>query len=86
MNNLLNREPVMTVGGIVGAIMATLAVLVSLGVIKLEPEQMSAIETALVAVASLLFPLVGAWIARGQVTPVNDPRTAAGKPAQLVEK
>ena len=80
MKNLVTNEPVMTVGLIVGAIMATLAMLVSLGVINIDPEQMSAIETALASILALVLPLIGAFVARSQVTPVANPHDNEGNP------
>jgi ABC-type nickel/cobalt efflux system permease component RcnA len=69
----------MSAGAVVGAVMATLAMLVALGVINLEPSQMGAIETALVALVGLVVPLLGAWLARSKVTPVANPHNDAGE-------
>lgn len=81
----IQNEPVLTAGAIVGAIMATLAALVALGVIAISPEQMSAIEKALGAILALLLPIVGAWVARRYVTPVSNPRDNDGNPLKADE-
>ena len=78
MMKTIQNEPVLTAGAIVGAIMATLAALVALGVIDITPEQMSAVEKALGAILALVLPVVGAWIARRYVTPVANPRDNDG--------
>ena len=79
MKALTEREPVMTAGAIVGAVMAVMAALVMLGVVNLDPEQLSAIETALLALLTLFLPIAGAWAARQQVTPMSDPRDDEGR-------
>ena len=76
--NTIKNEPVLTAGAVVGAIMATLAALVALGVININPEQMGAIGAALTAVVGLVLPVVGAFVARQYVTPVANPRDNDG--------
>lgn len=66
----MSNEPVLTVGSIVAAIMAVLVALVSLNVFNLTPEQLDAVEKAVMAVLILAFP-VTAMIARQFVTPVS---------------
>lgn len=81
----IQNEPVLTAGAIVGAIMATLAALVALGVIDISSDQMSAIGAALTAVFGLVLPIVGAWVARRYVTPVSNPRDNDGNPLKADE-
>jgi uncharacterized membrane protein (Fun14 family) len=76
--NTIKNEPVLTAGAVVGAIMATLAALVALGVININPEQMGAIGAALTAVVGLALPVVGAFVARQYVTPVSNPKDNEG--------
>lgn len=76
----MKREPVVTASALVGVIMSGLAMLVALGVIRLDPDQMSAIETFLVAAIPLTIVVVGGLWARSQVTPLVDPRDKDGQP------
>ena len=88
----MQREPVVgytAIGAAVSsAIMRGLAMAVSLGWLRLDTTQISAIEAfvgAVIALATLIAPpLVGAWLARAKVTPRAAPRTAIGQPAALV--
>lgn len=88
----MNREPVTNASLLAGAVQAVvmlgLGMAVSLGWLKLDPEQMGAVErfvAAVVALVALVAPqiIAAAW-ARRQVTPLAAPRTASGEPAQLV--
>lgn len=84
----LNREPVM-IGGVVTAAVSALMMAVALGWIDLSDDQIGAVETFLKAalpIVAVVVPLVVNWFARQQVTPVDDPRTAAGEPAQLLPR
>lgn len=89
---MFEKEPVV-VGTSIGAavsvaIMAIVAMLVSLGVWNLGSEQVGSIRTAVEAVVALVVllapPIVGALWARGKVTPVAAPKTKDGQPAALV--
>jgi hypothetical protein len=75
----MQNEPVITAAAAVGALMSILAALVALGVIDLSPEQMGAIEKTIVAVVPIALSLIGAWIARKQVTPLSNPRDDQGR-------
>jgi hypothetical protein len=75
----MQNEPVITAAAAVGALMSILAALVALGVIDLSPDQMGAIEKAIVAVVPIALSLIGAWIARKQVTPLSNPRDDQGR-------
>ena len=79
----MNREPVLTAGAIVGAILSLVAALVAFGVVDWSEEQIGALEAALVAIVPMVLSLVGAWLARRQVTPVSDPRDNDGTPLVL---
>lgn len=80
----MKNEPVLTAGAIAGVVMAALAMAVSLGWLRLDEAQMGSIQTFLVAALGLAVPVIAAFWARGKVTPVADPRTAAGEPALLL--
>jgi len=75
----MKNEPVLTYTGIGTAISTTimlgLAMAVSLGWIRLEPEQMTAIEKFIGALIGLIImivpPMTGAWLARNKVTPTQ---------------
>ena len=61
-----NTEPALTAAGITAAIFATLNATVSLGILRLAPDQLASVNVAL----GLIVPLVlGFWV-RGRVTPV----------------
>ena len=66
----MTREPVLTAAGIAGLLMAFLAMAVSLGWLRLDESQMTAIQAFVLPLAGLLLPLLAAWWARGKVTPV----------------
>ena len=60
-----------------------------MGWISWDSEQVASFNNfvvAFVAIAVAAVPLVAAYVARNRVTPVADPRTADGKPANLVAK
>ena len=88
----MKTEPVVSAQAIAAAVSAVimlgLGMAVSLDWLKLDTEQMGAIErfvTALLALAVLIAPqLVAALWARGKVTPVAAPKMADGQPAALV--
>ena len=65
--NPIKNEPVVTVGTVVGALGATLVMLVSLGIIQLTEDQ----QTAILACAAAILPIAGAFIARSGVKPVE---------------
>ena len=89
---MFEKEPVI-VGASIGsavsvAIMAVIAMLVSLGVWDLGSEQVNSIQTAveaIVALVVLIAPvIIGALWARNRVTPVAAPRTPDKRPAAIV--
>jgi len=88
----MKSEPVVSAQAIAAAVSAVimlgLGMAVSLGMLVLNPDQMGTIEQfvgAVLALAVLVGPqLVAAFWARRQVTPLADPKTAAGEPAALV--
>jgi len=79
----MKSEPVMVAGGIAGGIIllivSFLAMMVSLEVWQLTPEQIAKIRdfaAALVGLTVLIVatPVVTAWFARKKVTPLSKPR------------
>ncbi|NIQ12713.1 MAG: hypothetical protein GWN55_04275 [Phycisphaerae bacterium] len=60
--------------------------LVSLGVIPWNSEQIASVNNFIVAFVALAALVVPMYLARRVVTPVSDPRLADGQPAQLVKK
>lgn len=76
----MNREPVLKWGAVVGLVNAIVLLLVSLGVIILDAEQIGAIETFVIAVGAFLVPLILAYFPRAKVTPLFDPRDNRGTP------
>lgn len=82
----MSREPVLTAGVVAGLVMAFLTMAVSLGWLALTEAQLQAVEQFVLPAAGLLLPVALALWARGRVTPVTDPHTAAGEPAVLLPK
>ena len=71
----MNREPLLTKASWVALVTAVIAVAVAFG-LPLTDEQ----QKALIALAGVLAPVAAAVWARGQVTPVADPRDDDGQP------
>lgn len=71
----MNREPLLTKASWVALVTAVIAVAVAFG-LPLSDEQ----QKALIALAGVLAPVAAAVWARGQVTPVADPRDDDGQP------
>ena len=71
----MDREPLITRASLVALITAVIAVAVAFG-LPLTPDQ----QKALIALAGVLSPIAAAVWARGQVTPVADPRDGDGNP------
>jgi hypothetical protein len=71
----MNREPVLTVSAIVALIEAGITLLTVFGVIQITDTQ----QKALIAFIQLLIPVLGALVARHQVTPVADPKDYEGR-------
>ena len=69
----MEREPLLTKASWVALVTAVIAVAVAFG-LPLTDEQ----QKALIALAGVLAPLAAAVWARGQVTPVADPRDDDG--------
>lgn len=65
----MNREPLLTVGTMTGAVTAIIALLVAFG-LDLTGEQ----QTAILAVVAVAAPFVVAAVTRPKVTPIKDPR------------
>jgi len=61
-----------------------LGMAVSLGWLRLDEAQMKAVEAFVLPALALIVPIAAAWYARGKVTPVAAPKTAAGEPAAIV--
>lgn len=77
------RQPVMW-GAITAFILSGLTMAVAVGWLDLDPSQMTAVETFVMAGVGLAAILVPMWFASRKVTPVSAPHTADGQPAQLV--
>lgn len=71
----MNREPLLTRASWVALVTAVIAVAVAFG-LPLSDEQ----QKSLIALAGVLAPVAAAVWARGQVTPVADPRDDDGQP------
>lgn len=71
----MEREPLLTKASWVALVTAVIAVAVAFG-LPLSDEQ----QKALIALAGVLAPVAAAVWARGQVTPVADPRDEDGNP------
>jgi len=71
----MEREPLLTKASWVALVTAVIAVAVAFG-LPLTDEQ----QKALIALAGVLAPVAAAVWARGQVTPVADPRDDDGQP------
>jgi len=71
----MSREPLLTKASWVTLVTAVIAVAVAFG-LPLSDEQ----QKALIALAGVLAPVAAAVWARGQVTPVADPRDEDGNP------
>jgi hypothetical protein len=76
----VNREPVLTTGGIVGLLLAGWAVLVAQGLTEMvRPEARDALN----AFVALLVPVFAALVARQLVTPVDSPSLPEGTAVTL---
>ena len=85
----MKREPVMIGGLIVAVLEMFILMAMQMGWISWNGEQIASFNNfivALAALAAVVIPLVGAYIARARVTPLVDPRTPDGDPAELVKK
>lgn len=69
----MNREPVLSIAGLLAAVSAVITVLVAFGLDLTEAQ-----STAVLGAVAALAPLVAALVARRRVTPVTDPRNNAG--------
>lgn len=69
-----NREPLITGAIVVSLVAAAIQLLVAFG-IPLTPDQTQAI----MGFVTILAPLVVAWLVRGKVTPLADPRNNRGE-------
>lgn len=75
----MNREPVMTAGTLAGLVAGVIALLIAFGV-GVTPEQQKSILDFIPAVFAFAAPIVAAYFARKQVTPVADPKNDQGVP------
>jgi hypothetical protein len=66
----MKNEPVLTAAGLSGFVMAVVAMAVSMGWVRLTPEQIGAVQAVVIPLAVFVVPLAAAWWARGKVTPV----------------
>lgn len=80
----MTREPVLTAAGLSGFVMAVLAMAISMGWLRLSPEQVEAVQRVVVPLAVFIVPLAAALWARSQVTPTAAPKTPDGEPAVIV--
>jgi hypothetical protein len=71
----MKREPISTINAIVTVIQATIALLLAFGISKITKEQSATITAAVVAWGGLL----GTFLGRNRVTPVDDPRDNEGR-------
>lgn len=69
-------EPVLAAGALAGIVGAVLVLLVSFGVRVTEDQQ-----KAILAVVTLLAPIIAAWVARSKVTPMAKLEDAYGTDA-----
>ena len=76
----MQSEPVLTAGGIVGAILSIVAALIAFGVVDWTPEQVGALEAALLSIVPLALSVGAAYLARQRVTPLARPRDKDGAP------
>ncbi len=78
----VKNEPVIVAGSIAGIVSAVIIMLVSFGLIEWTPTQQQDFLTVIVLVA----PIITAFFARSQVTPVKDPqiKTYTGEIVPLV--
>jgi len=76
----MSKEPVLTAGVVVGAILSVVTALIAFGVVDWSEQQVSALEAALVSIVPIVLSVAGAYLARGKVTPVSDPHDNDGRP------
>lgn len=69
------REPVVVANTVAGAISALIVAAVALGVLPWSAEQQAAVMAAVIGFINVI---AAVW-ARGQVTPLADPRDASGE-------
>ena len=77
------REPVAIIGAIVALIEAVVGLLIAFG-IDLSAEQSQAIIAVAIAAGPVIGLILNLIFVRARVTPVADPRTEEGTPAELV--
>jgi fumarate reductase subunit D len=85
----MQREPVMISGLVTAVLEAFIMLALQMGWISWDEAQVASFNNfivALMALGAVIVPLLAAYFARNRVTPVADPRTADGQPAQLVAK
>ena len=85
----MKREPVMLGGLVVAVLEMFILMCIQMGWISWNSEQVASFNNFIVAfvvLSTVAIPLVGAYIARAKVTPLLDPRTLNGDPAELVKK
>ena len=77
------REPVAIIGAMVALIEAVIGLLIAFGV-DMSAEQSQALITVAVAAGPVIGLVLNVIFVRSRVTPVADPRTEEGNPAELV--
>jgi hypothetical protein len=85
----LQREPAVIGGAITTVIETFVLMAIQMGWLNWDSEQIVSFNNFIVAfvpLVGLVAPMVLAYAVRARVTPVSDPRTADGQPANLVAK
>ena len=77
------REPVAIIGAMVALIEAVIGLLIAFGV-DMTAEQSQAIIAVAIAAGPVIGLLLNLLFVRPRVTPVADPRTERGEPAELM--
>ena len=77
------REPVAIIGAIVALIEAVIGLLIAFGV-DMTAEQSQAIIAVAITAGPVIGLVLNVLFVRPRVTPVTDPRTEQGEPAELV--
>lgn len=76
----MKTEPVITAAAIIGLVQAAVVLAVSMGWLDLSTEQQNNVYAFAAALLALIFPLLGAWYARGKTTPLANPTDEDGAP------
>ena len=82
----MKREPVMIGGLVVAFLEMFILMAIQMGWIGWNSEQVASFNNFIITLVALAIPIIGAYIARTKVTPLADPHTPDGDPAELVKK